>query len=92
MKRRICALVAVVVCSSFAILRNSLVAAQAGTAAGGFTIEQVLDYPFPANLVAAPNGSAIAWTFAERGARNIYVADGSAFTARRWCAPKNPIR
>jgi hypothetical protein len=46
-KRRICALVAVVVCSSFAILRNSLVAAQAGTAAGGFTIEQVLDYPFP---------------------------------------------
>ena len=83
MKRRICALVAVVVCSSFAILRNSLVAAQAGTAAGGFTIEQVLDYPFPANLVAAPNGSAIAWTFAERGARNIYVADGSAFTARR---------
>jgi dipeptidyl aminopeptidase/acylaminoacyl peptidase len=43
----------------------------------------VLDYPFPANLVAAPNGSAIAWTFAERGARNIYLADGSAFTARR---------
>jgi dipeptidyl aminopeptidase/acylaminoacyl peptidase len=82
-KRRICALVVVVVSSSFAILRNAPVAAQAGTAAGGFTIEQVLDYPFPANLVAAPNGSAIAWTFAERGARNIYIADGTAFTARR---------
>src|SRR5689334_19623015 len=48
-----------------------------------FTVEQVLTYPFPDNLVAAPTGSMIAWTFNERGARNIYVAQGPDFTARR---------
>src|SRR5689334_8565642 len=49
----------------------------------GFTLEQVLDYPFADALVAAPNGSTIAWTFIERGARNIYVAEGPGFSARR---------
>src|SRR3954471_17484895 len=49
----------------------------------GFTLEHVLDYPFPANLVASPSGSTIAWTFAERGARNVYAADGPEFKARR---------
>lgn len=48
-----------------------------------FTLEQVLTYPFPDNLVASPAGSTIAWTFNERGARNIYVAQGPDFAARR---------
>src|SRR3954463_10055665 len=56
-------------------------AAQNGAAS--FTLEQVLNFPFPANLVAAPNGAVLAWTFAEHGARNIYVAEGPQFTARR---------
>ena len=42
-----------------------------------FTLDQVLNYPFPENLVSAPAGNRVAWTFNERGARNIYVADGA---------------
>ena len=59
----------------------ALVLAQAP--APQFTVEQVLTYPFPDNLTASPVGSLIAWTFNERGARNIYVAQGPEFAARR---------
>jgi dipeptidyl aminopeptidase/acylaminoacyl peptidase len=48
-----------------------------------YTVEQVLGFPSPENLVASPAGSTIAWTFNERGVRNIYVADGPGFEARR---------
>src|SRR5262245_14625745 len=47
------------------------------------TVEQILGLPAPANLVASPAGSTIAWTFNERGVRNIYVAGGPGFEARR---------
>jgi len=57
--------------------------AQTPAPSGAFTLDRVLDYPFPDNLVAAPRGATIAWTFNERGARNIYVADGPDFQARR---------
>jgi hypothetical protein len=57
--------------------------AQTPIPAGAFTLEQVLDYPFPDNLVAAPTGATIAWTFNERGYRNIYVADGPDFQPRK---------
>jgi dipeptidyl aminopeptidase/acylaminoacyl peptidase len=82
---RLCALVAVVVTCAVVAWRPGLTAsAQTATlAAATFTVEQVLDYPFPSNLVASPTGAAIAWTFAERGARNLYVAEGPAFAARR---------
>jgi dipeptidyl aminopeptidase/acylaminoacyl peptidase len=40
-------------------------------------------YPFPQNLTAAATGARIAWTFNESGSRNIYVAEGPAFTARK---------
>jgi dipeptidyl aminopeptidase/acylaminoacyl peptidase len=75
--RRLCTLVVAGVGLLPALRRP--IAAQ--TAA--FSLEQVLSFPFPDNLVAAPAGSAIAWTFNERGARNIYVAEGPAFAARR---------
>jgi dipeptidyl aminopeptidase/acylaminoacyl peptidase len=48
-----------------------------------FTVEQVLSLPTPDNLIASPVGSTIAWTFNERGVRNVYVADGPEFAARR---------
>ena len=50
---------------------------------GAFTVEQVLGFPSPENLVSSPVGSTIAWTFNERGVRNVYVADGPAFEPRR---------
>src|SRR6476659_2963792 len=55
----------------------------AQTASRPFTVEQILGFPSPENLVASPIGSTIAWTFNERGVRNIYIANGPAFEARR---------
>src|SRR5262245_54698919 len=52
-------------------------------ASRSFTVDQILGFPSPENLVASPVGSTIAWTFNERGVRNIYVASGPAFEARR---------
>jgi dipeptidyl aminopeptidase/acylaminoacyl peptidase len=75
--RRLCTLVVVGV----GLLPASRSPTAAQTAA--FTLEQVLTFPFPDDLVAAPVGSAIAWMFNERGARNIYMAEAPSFAARR---------
>jgi dipeptidyl aminopeptidase/acylaminoacyl peptidase len=58
------------------------VVAQAPTASR-FTVEDILSLPQPDNLVASPTGSTIAWTFDERGARNIYIAQAPDFAPRR---------
>ena len=49
-----------------------------------FTLEQVLSSPFPTGLVAAENGSRVAWVFDAKGVRNVWAADGPDFakTAR----------
>jgi dipeptidyl aminopeptidase/acylaminoacyl peptidase len=60
-----------------------VVTAQSPATAGAFTLEQVLSYPFPDNLVASPKGSRIAWTFNERGVRNVFVGEGPEFEGRR---------
>jgi dipeptidyl aminopeptidase/acylaminoacyl peptidase len=51
-----------------------------------FTVEQILGFPSPENLIGSPVGSTIAWTFNERGVRNIYVSEGPAFEPRRLTA------
>jgi dipeptidyl aminopeptidase/acylaminoacyl peptidase len=51
--------------------------------AASFTVDQILGFPSPDNLIASPAGSTVAWTFNERGVRNIYVTDGPEFVARR---------
>jgi dipeptidyl aminopeptidase/acylaminoacyl peptidase len=51
--------------------------------AAGFSMAQVRSYPFPNGLTAATTGSRIAWAMNEQGLRNVYVAEGPAFTARR---------
>jgi dipeptidyl aminopeptidase/acylaminoacyl peptidase len=50
---------------------------------GTFTLAQIMSYPFPEDLIASPSGSRVAWTFDERGVRNIYVADAPRFTPRK---------
>jgi dipeptidyl aminopeptidase/acylaminoacyl peptidase len=57
--------------------------AQQNTSPHGFTVDQILGFPSPENLIASPAGSTIAWTFNERGVRNIYVAEAPAFEPRR---------
>src|SRR5689334_20061426 len=49
----------------------------------GFTLEQVLSSPFPADLVAARRGARVAWTFDAEGRRNVWVAEGPQFQARQ---------
>src|SRR5437016_2306099 len=53
------------------------------TSTRSFTVDQILSFPSPENLIASPVGSTIAWTFNGRGVRNVYVADGPAFEPRR---------
>src|SRR5215467_6796870 len=65
---------------SFVLLAVSTLAQ---TPVPSFTVDQILGFPSPENLIAAPAGSAIAWTFNERGVRNVYVADAPRFEARR---------
>jgi len=48
-----------------------------------FTLEQIRSYPFPNELTAAASGSRIAWAMNEQGQRNLYVAEGPAWAARR---------
>jgi dipeptidyl aminopeptidase/acylaminoacyl peptidase len=65
------------------------IGAQTPPAPGPFTVEQILSLPTPDNLIASPAGSTIAWTFNERGVRNIYAADGPEFVARKLTANKD---
>ncbi len=44
--------------------------------AQSFTIKQLMSAPFPSELTAAAQGSRIAWVFNDKGAENVWVADG----------------
>jgi dipeptidyl aminopeptidase/acylaminoacyl peptidase len=44
-----------------------------------FTLEQIMSFSFPSELVAATHGSRVAWVFNSKGVRNIWVADGPDF-------------
>jgi dipeptidyl aminopeptidase/acylaminoacyl peptidase len=47
------------------------------------TLQAIKSYPYPTELTAAAQGSKIAWAFDEEGKRNIYVAEGPAYTPRK---------
>ena len=53
--------------------------ATTGWAQSPFTLEQIMSSPFPAELVAAAQGSRVAWVFDAKGVRNVWVADGPDF-------------
>jgi len=48
-----------------------------------FSLTDVKAYPFPNELVASPAGTRIAWAMNESGMRNIWVADGPEWKARK---------
>lgn len=48
----------------------------------GFSVESILGYPYPLNLVSSADGRTIAWVLDERGVRNIFVATAPDFTPR----------
>jgi dipeptidyl aminopeptidase/acylaminoacyl peptidase len=61
------------------MLAPAVVGAQSSTV----TVEGLLSAPFPTQLVAAPNGKAVAWVFDSVGARNVWVAEAPGWTGRR---------
>ncbi|MGC3947613.1 MAG: prolyl oligopeptidase family serine peptidase [Chryseolinea sp.] len=56
---------------------------QVALSQASFTIEAIKSYPFPTELAASSQGSRIAWALNESGKRNIYVAEGPDFQARK---------
>ena len=49
----------------------------------GFTLEQILNTPFPSDLVASKLGDKVAWVFDLQGKRNIWVAEAPTFKGRQ---------
>ncbi len=52
-------------------------------AAQSFTLEAIMSYAFPSNLVASPRGDLVAWVFNWKGNRNIWIAKGPEYKARQ---------
>jgi dipeptidyl aminopeptidase/acylaminoacyl peptidase len=53
-----------------------LLAQQAATAhPASFTLDEVMQAPFPSDLLAAPRGRMVAWVFDARSCRNVWIAD-----------------
>ena len=57
--------------------------ATATSAAPGFTLAQVLAYPFPLELSASKAGNRVAWVIDLNGVRNVWVAQGPEFKPRQ---------
>src|SRR5271156_4562546 len=59
----------------------------AGPHPGAFTLNDVMQAPYPYNMVPAPTGAAVAWVFDAKGCRNIWVADPSHGAKARQITP-----
>ena len=59
---------------------------QCAWAQKSFTLEDLMSAPFPENLTAAQTANRLAWTLNQEGERNIWVAEGPSFSARRLTA------
>jgi len=59
----------------------------AGAHPAAFTLNDVMQAPFPSYLLAAPTGAAVAWVFDAKGCSNIWVADPSHGAKARQITP-----
>ncbi len=48
-----------------------------------FDISQISSFPFPSELTVSSSGQVMAWAMNEKGKRNVYVAEGPTFEAKR---------
>jgi len=65
------------------LLTGILFSFAATTEGQNFTLEQVMSSPFPSDLIVSKRGDKLAWAFDAEGKRNIWIAEGPAFTARQ---------
>lgn len=54
--------------------------------AESFTIEDIMSYAFPSNLVTSPKGDLVAWIFNWEGKRNIWIAQAPEYKAHQLTA------
>ena len=67
-----------------AVVVTTIVAVQGlGAQPAPYTLDQIMSAPFATNLTTASTGERLAYSLNERGLRNIWVAEGPQFTARR---------
>jgi Tol biopolymer transport system component len=59
----------------------------AGAHPAAFTLNDVMQAPYPYDMVPAPTGSAVAWIFDAKGCRNIWIADPSRGAKARQITP-----
>jgi dipeptidyl aminopeptidase/acylaminoacyl peptidase len=59
----------------------------AGPHPAAFTLDDVMQAPYPYDMVPTPTGSAVAWVFDAKGCRNIWVADPSRGAKARQITP-----
>jgi dipeptidyl aminopeptidase/acylaminoacyl peptidase len=64
--------------SSLVLATLFLPVGQASAKPAPFSVDDVMGTPYPSDLRAAPTGGSVAWVFATRGVRNIWVANGTA--------------
>jgi len=67
---------------SFFVLLLLLILSPVAWAQAPFTLEQVMSFSFPSELVSAKHASRVAWVFDAKGIRNVWVADGPDFVHR----------
>lgn len=77
------ALVLLITIAAAIVLTALLAPSPQHAAADSFTLDRIKSYPFPNELTTSATGSRIAWAFNERGARNVWVAEGPDFKVRR---------
>jgi dipeptidyl aminopeptidase/acylaminoacyl peptidase len=68
--------------SAAAVCAGLLMTQGARAHPAAFTINEVMQAPYPSDLVTAASGGAVAWVFDTKGVRNIWVADSSGGAAR----------
>lgn len=51
--------------------------------AQSFSLENIMNYAFPSDLVASPQGDLVAWVFNWQGKRNIWMARGPEYKAQQ---------
>ncbi|MFZ0821004.1 MAG: hypothetical protein WAM91_13105, partial [Candidatus Acidiferrales bacterium] len=67
--------------------KQPLMAQAAGAHPAAFTLNDVMQAPFPSYMLAAPTGAAVAWVFNAKGCSNIWVADRSHGAKARQITP-----
>ncbi len=60
-----------------------LFAISASLNAQSFSLEAIMSYAFPSDLVTSPTGDLVAWVFNWKGKRNIWIAQGPEYKARQ---------